>query len=267
MIKQLLCTLLFATTVFADTGIDFANDFFVPGQFDRWLSNEFRIYQGDFAIGGEMYTPRNKRNPGIPVNDRPWDGYTYGEYTTHFSEDRTLAFRIGALGAASQQDELQKFVHNNLGRGIDPKGWPTQNPSELALEGIYTHHLYNVFDSYLGTVRSDTSYGLRAGNVQDLAFVDVDLRRGWLQPGYSVFGIAGLRGEARAFNTHLQGRMFHDDTYTVDMIPFVASTWLGFGATYGKWDLEFVYTYVTDETKLQDYERHLYGTVTIKRTM
>lgn len=255
------------TNLRADTGLDFSNDVLWPPHSDRWYSNGVRLYHGDYALGMEMLTPKDKRNPGIPVNDRPWDGYLYGEYTFNLKEERTIKLRGGCLGACSYQEQLQKFVHNDLGLGIDPKGWHTMNPSEPTLELLYEHPFIHVFDSWLGVVRAETVYGFRVGNVQDLAFLETEITKGLLRQNYSIYGIAGIRGEARAFNTHLQGRMLHDDTYTVDMIPFVASTWLGFGATYGKWCLEFVYTYVTDETRLQDYERHLYGTVTIKRTM
>lgn len=263
--RFLFFLLLFPSVLLADTGLDFSNDVLWPPHSDRWYSNGVRVYHGDFAIGMEMYTPKDKRNPGIPYGDRPWDGYLYGEYTIELKEERSVKVRAGCLGACSYQEQLQKFVHNDLGLGIDPKGWDTQNPSEPALEVLYEHKIIDVFEAWIGTVRSETAYGARIGNVQDFAFISCELRRGWLEPDRSGYFMAGMRGEAQVFKTHLQGRMFHDDTYTVDMIPFVASTWLGFGVEYHKWNVELVYTYMTDETELQNYERHVFGTVTIRR--
>lgn len=265
IIAQIIVCFMMIFEAHADTGLDFSNDVLYSGHHDRWYSNGVRIFHGPYAIGAEMYTPRDKRNPGIPVDDRPWDGYLYGEYTLQFEDERTVALRAGALGAASYQKELQKFVHNDLGLGIDPKGWDTQNASELALEVLYEHRFTHLFDSYLGWVRAETTYGARLGNVVDAIFLENDIRKGWFDEEKQFYLLAGIRGDLKAFDTHLQGRMFHDNTYTVDMIPFVASTWVGVGVEFHKWNIEIRYTYQTDETELQNYERHIFGTVTIKR--
>lgn len=261
----LFVSLFLVPTSFADSGLEFANDVLNPHHHDRWYTNGVRVFHGDFALGMSMYTPRDKRNAGIPYGDRPWDGYLYGEYNYKLNNSKDIKFRLGALGAASFQKNLQRYFHNDLGLGIDPKGWDTQNPSELAVESLYDHRYSTLFDSWVGWVRAETSYGGRVGNVVDSIFLQSDVRRGFVSHNFQLYGLAGTRGEAVAFNTHLDGRMFHGDTYSVNSIPFVASVWLGVGAELYRWNVEYQYVYLTQEAEFQGQDRHLYGTITIKR--
>lgn len=208
----------------ADTGLDFSNDALFPGHRDRWLSNEVRLYHGPYALGMSMFTPTDKRSAEIPYGDRQYDGYSHLEYTIPFKEERTIKVRAGALGAASFQDKLQKFVHEDLDMGVKPQGWHTMNQSQAALDILYDHKFTHLFDSWLGTVRAETSYGARAGNVVDSVFLQNDVRKGWFSHPWQLYVMAGIRGEGVAFNTTIDGRMFTDDIYTTKRVPFVATT-------------------------------------------
>jgi len=78
------------------------NDFVMPGGMDRFLSNAFYFKRGDWTIGNDMYTPRDKRSTEVDTGDRPWDGYTYLEKLDveklAFGQERLIRARIGAVG-------------------------------------------------------------------------------------------------------------------------------------------------------------------------
>lgn len=245
--------------------LDFENDFFIPGQLDRNLSNRVELGYDDYVLGNEMYTPRDKRNPGIPDGDRPWDGYTYFGVVEHLAEDRDLTVRIGILGDASGTDSLQRFVHGTMGLGVHPVGWSTQNPSEPALDVIYSHKFFNVSDYWIGQAKVTSEYGVRFGNVKIESFVSEEIKRGFFYDNWEFYVRSGIDGRGVAFDTTLDGRMFHDNTYTVERVPFVASTFLGVGTRIHDWLIEYQYRYLTEEFKGQD-GRHAYAQVLIGKS-
>lgn len=253
------------------TALEFNNDFFAPGGKDRWLTNQIRLsfpIKGNYyvwTIGNDMYTPTDKSNPNIPVGDRPWDGYTFIEYKKREFVDGNLnqfqqfAVRAGILGDASGTDSLQRFIHNDLGLGVDPLGWGTQNASEAALELLYSRKTFSLFDTFFGSTINTSAYGFRAGNVVTEGFMRQELTReyfGFLMP------YGGVEGRLVLFNTHLDGRLFHDDVYTVDKEWFVATAWLGLAVRIKEIYIGYKYQYQTREFKEQS-GRHLFGTITI----
>jgi lipid A 3-O-deacylase len=254
-----------ATPLYAQS-ITFTNDVFAPDGRDRWLSNDVRLSYGKWTLGQEIYTPTNKRSAEIPVGDRPWDGYLYAEYSHRFGIDksRTLKARAGALGDASRAKRTQKFIHNDLGFGSDPQGWNTQNPSEAALDLIYEHGFYDVVDSMVGLTEVDGSYGVRAGNVRISGWIDQEIKKGFNLGAVYLRLVGGIRGELVAYNTFLDGRVFHDDVYTVERQPFVATAKAGFEIRRRNWFLRYVYSYMTEEFEGQE-GRHLFGSVEIGR--
>lgn len=251
--------------------LTFKNDFFAPGGSDRWLTNDVRISYHDWAIGSEMYTPTDKRSAAIPEGDRPWDGYTYAERRFDIShwdtkplalERRFLTLRVGAIGEASKAKRLQKWMHNDLGFGSDPQGWDTANPSELAVDGEYEHEIRGRLTSWVGIIDSVQSYGVRAGNVRVSTWLDQEIQRGFDYDDWTFRTIAGIRGEGVAYNTFLDGRMFHDDVYTVERQPFVATARAGIEVHRKSWFLRYIYSYMTEEFEGQD-GRHLFGTIEV----
>jgi len=256
-----LLAILLSSTVQAEPfKLNFGNDWFAPGGLDRNLTNQFDIHYGNWGIGNEMYTPTHKRNPLPPYGDRPWDGYSYLEHvdTTKvaFGEENVLVKRIGALGHASHTDDLQRYVHDNLGLGAHPT-WAGQNPSEVAVDMIYFRRNREYLQSVVGDSRMTTEYGARFGNVVDEVFLDQELTKHFFKHLY-VFG--GVRAAAVAFNTHLDGRLFQDNIYTIDKNWFVAEGRLGADMRYDGWFVGYTWTYLTEEFKGQD-GRHLYGQI------
>jgi hypothetical protein len=246
------------------------NDVASPISTDQWLTNNFRLqYQHNnawgFALGNEMYTPKNIRSSEIPEGDRPWDGYTYAETSYrrgNAEKAQDFIARLGALGEASKTGRLQKFVHNDLNLGTRPSGWHTQNPSEVALELEYRKSFLSFHESLVGGVSLNPTYALRVGNVIDSASLGLDVRRGFFLPDWELTLRAGIRGSAVLWNTFLDGRVFHDEVYSVDSKWFVATGLAGISARYKKTKISYVYKYVTEEFEEQE-GRHTYGSLEV----
>lgn len=262
MIKLLLSIFLFINVAIAEPYyFNFSNDYFAPGGEDKWLTNSMKLGIGDFAIGSDMYTPKDKRNKELPKGDRPWDGYTYIEYTEKypivFGESETFITRFGALGDASEADKMQKWMHNDLGFGADPS-WVGQNPSQPAFELIYSKNSHRYLHSYIGDTKVSQSHGFRIGNVADEIFLDQEVRKHFFK-NWFVHG--GLEGKGIFFNTHLNGRLFESDVYTVDHEWLVASARAGISYNLFGCLITYEYKYQTQEFKGQD-GRHLFGSLT-----
>lgn len=241
------------------------NDYFRPENKDRFLTNSFYIKQGAWKFGNDMYSPREKNSDTINTGDRPWDGYTYFEHEgiekLAFGQEFRLRTRVGMLGEDSGSQALQQFVHDDLGLGIHPT-WAGQNPSEPALDVIASKRTREYVQSLVGDSALTQEYGARMGNVNDSLFLDQELRKHFFK---NLYLYAGLRGDVVLFNTHLDGRLFHSNIYTVDKNWFVASGRAGFELYYPSWHHFFVnygYIYLTEEFQGQK-GRHAYGTLTL----
>lgn len=267
--KTLCCilSLLIPILAFGESQyeIRWENDFFTPGNLDRWKTNAIRVAFDTWTFGHEMYTPQNKREAGVPFGDRPWDGYVYigRKLREEISPNqrRSFEFRIGQVGAGSYAGELQRFVHNDLGFGTDPKGWETQNATEKTFDAIYTHEselpLINRFVSGLLHNR----YGVRAGNVVSEFFLDQELERGLIQDGYTLTAFVGVGGRVVLYNTFLDGRLFRENLYArSDRTWFVSDIRAGLEASYQGAGLRYEYKYLTEEFGAQD-GRHLFGAI------
>lgn len=259
-ILSVICLLL-TNTALADTAsITFSNDIFAPSGQDRWLTNQVVIQYEDWAVGNDIYTPTHKRNTEIPYGDRPWDGYSYIQHTDKWTvvegQERILTERLGVIGEGSGSKGLQRFVHDDLGLGSHPT-WVGQNPTQPAIDFIYTFKTTEYLNSAIGPARLIQQYGARVGNVNDSLFLDQELNKD-ITRYLTIFG--GLNGQIVAFNTHLDGRMFEDDVYTIDKEWFVASGRLGFKVKISNFTIGYSYKYLTEEFKGQK-GRHLYGEV------
>ena len=244
--------------------VKMSNDYVIPGGLDRFLTNAFVLQKGDWSLGNDMYTPRSKRSPVVNTGDRPWDGYTYVEKLdvtkVAFGQEQVLKSRIGLVGHASGSEDLQRYIHDDLGLGVHPT-WAGQKPSEVTLDFILSRRTREYVQSAVGDSQLTQEYGARFGNVNDSLFLDQELRKHF---GRYFYVYAGLRGDAVAYNTHLDGRLFHDNEYTVDRQWFVASARAGIELYFPKWHDFFVtygYSYLTEEFQGQD-GRHAYGTLT-----
>lgn len=238
------------------------NDYVIPGGLDRNLTNAFEIKSDKWAIGNQMRTPSDKKNPLPPIGDTPWDGYSYLEYETDkpiaLGEKVILQSRLGIVGKASGTEALQKFIHDDLGAGAHPT-WAGQNPSEPTLDFILSKQNRDYIQSILGDSQTINRYGIQFGTVRDSAFIDQELRKHF----YSYFyPYVGLRGEAVLYDTHFDGRLFQSNEYTIDKEWFVATARIGIELYFPEsdWFVDYHYEYVTQQFKGQD-GRHSYGSV------
>jgi hypothetical protein len=236
------------------------NDFVIPGGLDRFLSNAFYIGVGDYSIGNEMYTPTDKRS-FESTGDRPYDGYSYLQYRKvsplAFGQELVIKSRLGVVGEASGSEALQKFIHNDLGAGVDPT-WANQNPSEPAVDFLVSKLTREYVQSILGDTKLTQEFGARAGTVNNSLFLDQEIRKGFFK---YVHFYAGLRGDVVFYNTFLDGRMFQSNKYTVEKNWFVASGRAGIELYFPRWNDFFInygYTYITEEFETQK-GRHAYG--------
>lgn len=238
------------------------NDFLIPNGRDRWLTNIFSVEYGNWAFGNEIYSPTNKKSEAIPYGDRNWDGYSYlqekEKWPIAFGQERELISRIGFVGNDSGSKSLQRFVHDDLGLGQHPS-WVGQNPSEMTADFILLRRSREYLQSAVGDSRLTQEYGARFGNVVDELFLDQELRKHFFK---HLFIYGGLRGKAVAYNTHLDGRLFRDNVYTVDKQWFVAEGRLGFEYRTPEYWFSYTYKYLTEEFQGQD-GRHLYGTFNV----
>ena len=237
------------------------NDFVIPGGQDRFLSNAFYFSRGDWRIGNEMYTPTDKRSETIDTGDRPWDGYTFLERTftdrIAHGEYLVLRSRIGMVGRLSGSEALQKFIHNDLGLGQHPS-WSGQNPSEYVTDSILSKRSVRYLHSVIGDTSIREEYGARFGTVNVSAFLDQEITK---HLGRYLYLYAGLRGDVVAYNTHLDGREFRDNLYSVDREWFVATARAGLEIYLPRSHhafLRYGYSYVTEEFQGQR-GRHSYG--------
>lgn len=261
-----LALILFSATAFGEeNGIRWENDFFAPGNKDRWRSNSVRVEAHNWTFGHEMYTPSDKDNPGVPFGDRPWDGYIYiGKRLSEeisLNERRIFEFRVGQVGEGSYADKLQRFVHNDLGFGSDPKGWETQNPSEETIDVLYTHESELLLTNLALSGLLHSRYGVRAGNVISEFFLDQELERGLIQESYTLTAYLGVGGRVVLYNTFLDGRLLQENIYTrSDRTWFVSDIRAGLEASYQGFGLRYEYKYLTEEFDAQD-GRHLFGAI------
>ena len=116
----------------------------------RWIAHHIPGL-GDDGEGGRkvrlawgfsqvMQTPEAIGNP----NPQPWDVAWAGLLGVHWSwqsvsQERLRAFQIyvGCSGECSMAEQVQKFVHNDLGIADDPLGWDNQLDDQAHLNLNY----------------------------------------------------------------------------------------------------------------------------------
>src|SRR5258705_505447 len=146
-----------------------------------------------FAVGLSqiMVTPNDTTIEAPQPNDAPWAGLvgatgtwsSYGHYSL-----AALQISVGCMGPCSQVEDVQKFVHNRLGAGEEPKSWGNQL-SNQALGNVnyqYIHKLYVADPSRyaFGRFATDLAAGAQAGagNVDTFARAALHVRFGWGMP-------------------------------------------------------------------------------------
>lgn len=155
-----------------------------------------RIVRWSWGITQLLVTPRNVTIAAPRPGDAPWAGLLggYGSWTAY--DDRRLAalqVYVGCIGPCSLAEGAQKFVHNDLHFGDDPKGWPNQldNRALFNLNYEYRHRMWSsgARNESRGW-RSDISVGTQAGVGSFATYTEawIEYRFGWDVPaGFTKF--------------------------------------------------------------------------------
>lgn len=232
------------------------------------MSDEGSMVRYGQAIGQNLITPGDITNPNPPPDDLPYAAtlhYTlnWQRYNPHSAS--TFQVTAGTLGENAFGEEVQTFVHDDLGLGDTPRGWHTQRDGEPIINLGYqflkrlgkfgTYH-----DDWAGQYTLGTDVHL--GNLATLADVSFAFRFGWnitegfsaypTPPGRGVFTahqvpkpsgasahgfeiILGARGTALGYSVLYDGSLITNDEREVDRENFFASA--GLSINYHRYDL------------------------------
>jgi hypothetical protein len=225
-----------------------------------------------FTVEQNMYTPDDIRNPNVIEDDVPYSGLLeFRAKRINANSERRISTEIalGVVGKYSGAEGLQKFIHNDLGKGAPPNGWDNQIADEPTLNINYSrmweNHRSNFRDWDFVSVGA-TNY--RAGTVH----TDFEFVHGW-RLGYNVPGMdnaqklddficyTSLDLSARAVvrNLHYDGSLFQDNIHTVDSEPVVNSMNMGIHVEYHNYIIRFDYNIRTKDYVEQKANTHTYG--------
>jgi len=247
-----------------------------------------------FAIGQNMYTPRDISRRELTVDDRPYSGWTYGAVAFHSKNSRRLdsmELQLGMVGPLSFAEQTQDLVHKL--RGLQrPQGWDHQLDNEPGLEMIYERKLRLWQIASLSGLGADAigHLGAALGNVAIYANSGLCLRLGWNIPvdfGTSLIRPAGdtnapldsrdtrlsssarfgvhlfstLDGRAVARDIFVDGNSFAD-SHRVAKEHFVADAAAGISLLLYNFKLSYAQALRTREFECQD-KYHSFGSITM----
>ena len=184
-----------------------------PG-FVKWVGKHFPTLHDDdsivrygHGIGQNMFTPGDI-DVEIPQDgDLPYAGtltYTLNWQSFNRRTARNFQVSAGVLGEESYAEEFQKFAHNDVGLGDDPKGWDTQRDTEPIVNIAY-QHIWRLahWGEYNNGWAGQTSLGTAAhlGNLFTAAELGFALRFGWnMLEGFNSFPAPPGRGFFQAYH-------------------------------------------------------------------
>jgi len=192
-----------------------------------------RFSQG---IGQNMITPGDLSLSEAPKGDLPYAGsISYSATWQSFNENSVSVFQVtaGALGELSMAQQLQEFIHHDLGIGEDPQGWGSQRKSEplLNLEYLYEQsivHFGNYDDDWVAQLSIGASASI--GNIVTAADIGLAIRTGWNIPqGFSTYPAPPGRG---LFYTAQNPKPYDSSPYGIEFIAGINTTGLLYCGIY-----------------------------------
>ena len=155
-----------------------------------------RVTRWAWGITQLIITPEDVTIAAPQPDDAPWAGILGGYVSwAAYDNERLAALQayLGCIGPCSQAEDVQKFIHNNLGFGKSPNGWSNQLDDEVLvnLNYEYRHKLWKGLARY-ETSRwgRDFSVGTQVGvgNLITYASAWFEYRFGWDIPtGFTKF--------------------------------------------------------------------------------
>ena len=176
----------------------------VPGLGDDGAGG--RVTRAAYGLTQIIITPHDVSIAEPQPDDAPWAG-VLGLYGSFYSYNNkrlaALQLYVGCMGPCSQAEEVQTFIHDDLGFGTPPEGWDNQLVNEV-LGNVNYEYRYKLWaageDVYApGRFAQDVSVGSQValGNLVTYINAWVEYRFGWGTPqGFSktadppAFGIA-----------------------------------------------------------------------------
>ena len=180
-------SILFENDIFFNSDHDYTNGVELayttaPNDTPRWAEEmahalPFFTKKGDvrtrYAIGQDIFTPRNLSLVNPPLTDRPYAGFLYGsigvvaDSGVHLDQ---LQVTLGVIGPDSLAEDSQNLVHDII-KDREAKGWGTQLHNEPGIIINY-ERAWKIIkpQSFLGgTFDVEPHYGFAVGNVYDYA--------------------------------------------------------------------------------------------------
>ncbi len=266
-----------------------------PDAKEEWLAIPFleRSDRTDFisfSLTQKIFTPDDLTQKELIEDDRPYAGWLYFEMGLHQSSETdldSLMIQAGMVGPSSGMEELQHFIHKQLGSEI-PQGWDNQLNNEAGIQLNYQHKWRFLPEPLWGIESSVVPYlGGELGNIAIKANTGVLLRMGWNVP--EDFGSSAINGasengipvrrkclftasEPWSFNLSLSagGSMVARDifldgnsfskSHSVEKNHLKGYSSFGFSGRYKNFVLDYIGTYNTREFKTEE-NRHSVGSI------
>jgi lipid A 3-O-deacylase len=250
------------------------------------------------SVGQSIFTPGDISIPTLIPADRPYAGWLYlglilqrhgtneflGQIFGQHRSLENLEISLGVVGPWALGEEAQTWIHRL--RGFDlPQGWDNQLRNEPAIQLRYTRMWNHRSPAGWEPFAIDLipHWGLSAGTVHVFGNIGATLRMGLNLPQdfgtttidaptvesgvgsgskWGVYAFVGVDGRAVAWNTFLDGNLFHD-SHSVDKRHLVGDFKLG-GVLVLK-RVELGYTYILrSEEYLEQRQRDGFGSLSLK---
>src|SRR5262245_24270664 len=151
-----------------------------------------RIVRWAAGLGQIIITPEGVSIAAPQPDDAPWAGILGAAVSwTAYDNQKMGSLQLygGCMGPCSYAEQVQKFVHEDLGLGEPPKGWDNQLVNQ-ALVNVNYEYRYKVFadaaDQYFSPSHfaHDLSVGGQAGvgNLETFLMGEFEYRFGWGLP-------------------------------------------------------------------------------------
>jgi len=218
-------------------------------------SPDVRCTTTDLQFGQEMYTPSGAFSESSPPpGRRPYAGWLYLSAAVHSSigrESNTLLLELGVTGRPSLAEQIQTAWHALIGY---PRflGWSHQVPFEpgILISADRRQELLRAVIGSVPVLSIVPSAGVSVGNLLTAANVGAEGRLGYgvTPPWSAATRIRGRKVELYAVSAAREDFIAYelvlDQTSTrpsnrVSKEPFVLQYEFGFGARYGRFEMEY----------------------------
>ncbi len=262
-----------------------ARDFLESVALDDDVPDSKKAVRLGFSLGQEMYTPKERHNTELILDDRPYGAWLYGAVSLHTISNpdasvktlESIELALGVVGPAAMGEQAQDMVHE--ARLIETfEGWDNQirNEPGIALHYERKWRLGDPRDLFgLGEFDAIPHAGLSLGNVSTHANLGGALRWGWNLPhnfgpptliqggapflswnrdtdkAYSVFLFTTAQAKYVARNIFLDGNTFRD-SHSVSRRPWVADFSAGASILAGSVNISYTTALRTREFDGQD---------------